>query len=254
MKYLKCGNRGVKEHFDLLSGPGILMLLINTPILPQRLRSQTTESSSDCFLAGLCWFNLFPANRRPGFPSWSWVGWQCGSVHLPSTDNWETRSGITVSLESTTGELIDWTEFESNLCRWDDTIITSGVITLRCWTLVVEIEYFVNHYFDTENPALYAKIRYSEGIKHERFHPSNKMDESRSYGWPNRYLLGIYLGPLYQDLAGKYCFLLIVEKVQDVWERIGYAYVCLWTVIFSDEYIGSARQLLPLISREIRLG
>jgi hypothetical protein len=30
MKYLKCGNRGVKEYFDLLSGPGILMLLINT--------------------------------------------------------------------------------------------------------------------------------------------------------------------------------------------------------------------------------
>ena len=30
MKYLKCSNPRAKEHFDLLSGPGILMLLINT--------------------------------------------------------------------------------------------------------------------------------------------------------------------------------------------------------------------------------
>lgn len=52
------------------------------PILPPVIKGRNgwpvsaPRCPSDGFIAGLCWQQLAPGQRRSGFPSWSWAGWK----------------------------------------------------------------------------------------------------------------------------------------------------------------------------------
>ncbi|KAH7121657.1 heterokaryon incompatibility protein-domain-containing protein [Dactylonectria macrodidyma] len=65
-------------------GPYPLNHYFGTPILGPLVNhrkafgrdSSRTWSLTEAFLVSLCWRSLQPGPRRPGFPSWSWTGWQ----------------------------------------------------------------------------------------------------------------------------------------------------------------------------------
>ncbi|KAH7116543.1 heterokaryon incompatibility protein-domain-containing protein [Dactylonectria estremocensis] len=65
-------------------GPYPLNHYFGTPILGPLINhrkafgrdSSRTWSLTEAFLVSLCWRSLQPGQRRPGFPSWSWTGWQ----------------------------------------------------------------------------------------------------------------------------------------------------------------------------------
>ncbi|KAI1119832.1 ankyrin repeat-containing domain protein [Nemania abortiva] len=46
------------------------------PILCNTRAEYDSNGALDGFINGLCWRLQQPARRRPGFPSWSWTGWQ----------------------------------------------------------------------------------------------------------------------------------------------------------------------------------
>lgn len=81
-----------------------------------------TWTLTEALLAGLCWTSNGSGQRRPGFPSWSWTGWQaiyrkptwCFLYQGPSY-----KSSITAKLSVKTAEvLMDW-ETMCNTRNWD---------------------------------------------------------------------------------------------------------------------------------------
>jgi hypothetical protein len=61
-------------------------------------------SSNEAFLMGLMWYHAEMGERRRGFPSWSWAGWDRGRVRMTyfSADyRWEFDAAITIEDSST---------------------------------------------------------------------------------------------------------------------------------------------------------
>ncbi|KAI0546740.1 HET-domain-containing protein [Xylaria curta] len=71
--------RGVFHMFERQSPP--LLHCGGVPLLNNDFDDQVSTSVTDLlgFLRGLCWIAPWEdtVRRRPGFPSWSWTGWQC---------------------------------------------------------------------------------------------------------------------------------------------------------------------------------
>lgn len=79
----------------------------------------------DGFLSGLCWSLQQPANPRPGFPSWSWTGWE-GVVENAATRIPLIRQahGCPVDLSilprDQDGGAILWNQYYNQLCVADN--------------------------------------------------------------------------------------------------------------------------------------
>jgi len=57
--------------------------ICGVPVLPQDDMKKDNDTSWQPlvgFINGLAWLSKRPAKRRPGFPSWSWTGWEGGVV------------------------------------------------------------------------------------------------------------------------------------------------------------------------------
>lgn len=72
------------------------------PILPPVIKGRNgwpvsaPRSQSDGFIAGLCWQQLAPGQRRIGFASWSWAGWKLNlSEHSTEYERGLRRHGLT---------------------------------------------------------------------------------------------------------------------------------------------------------------
>jgi hypothetical protein len=90
------------------------------------------------FLVGLCWDLKKSVERRSGFPSWSWTGWQ-------STVRWRVGSlsywpaitvdpNVKLSFECINGQILSWEEYqESKKATMQPQM--SGIIRIIAWTI-----------------------------------------------------------------------------------------------------------------------
>jgi len=112
------------------------------------------RSSLDGFILGLCWtwgqsikFLNDDPRRRPGFPSWSWVGWT-GSI-LPNDFNhpwepneiWDSKTGIKITIELNSGKQMLWEEFERTSYLKTELSIASHFIHIDAWTVPITFQY-----------------------------------------------------------------------------------------------------------------
>ncbi|RGP76449.1 hypothetical protein FLONG3_5336 [Fusarium longipes] len=85
----------------------------------------TAASSLAGFLDGLCWRLQEPAYRRPGFPSWSWTGWQ-GVVATMSENvsaiqpNDEFVIEVSIVPNNQDGVAVPWNSYYDQLRMADD--------------------------------------------------------------------------------------------------------------------------------------
>jgi hypothetical protein len=113
------------------NGPRNVRHCFGVPILPSPPRSRTTkDDDSDTrnvdyspyvwspmagFCTGLCWDVDKPVHRRPGFPSWSWVGW-IGNIHWAfqkfQWGNIRGNTDLRVQFQLHDGRIAAWNEFE----------------------------------------------------------------------------------------------------------------------------------------------
>ena len=75
------------------------------------------ESAGVALMTGLCWTLIRPAERRLGFPSWSWTGWE-GAVDPKCSDSFEWRAFeeaedevVHVEIENVNGDVLEWSKF-----------------------------------------------------------------------------------------------------------------------------------------------
>lgn len=97
------------------------------------------------FTRGLCWALLEPGTRRQGFPSWSWTGWR-GSVDRFTSTIWALEKGYSIKVDfinpltDTSAQILSWTEFEklgasgrANLLQSCHLQITGAAIEVDIW-------------------------------------------------------------------------------------------------------------------------
>jgi hypothetical protein len=90
-------------------------------------------------LVGLCWVLEKSAERRSGFPSWSWNGWQ-------STVTWSVDSlyywpaitfdpNLELSIECTDGQILSWEGFQKLKKVATMQPQMSSIIRITAWTI-----------------------------------------------------------------------------------------------------------------------
>jgi hypothetical protein len=204
------------------------------------------ESPRRSLLYGMTWHNTSTLTRRPGFPSWSWVGWRWDEAEGDNAGGdekafWlrESRafrpSNITVSFESSSGHeiLSDMYDFNSSLANNSD---ISSELTLSCPAFGLQLRPFGQRLVPVLLDGTAIKDRNEESI----FVPCPKGFVAENSQVHCGEFLGIYLGWIC-DVACP-TQVMVVEKVKDTWQRVGF---------FETE---NDEHELPLTSQKVRLG
>jgi hypothetical protein len=199
------------------------------PILPLTFESTgDTLNATQGFLSGLCWQSESPGRRRPGFPSWSWLGWT-GKV---SSDSREYIVGANIAYPfdiavyvSSEGAFVPWqtmwmSTYNPHTIRRDP----SHRIFIAAWTIEVRLVHTSFISLESKNvaPGFYA---YPDGaIPSTSYRLASMSQEAETDaeladGRPQ----GVYLGILLVrgDQGAEEMFVLIVRKAGDCYERIG---------------------------------
>ncbi|PMD33032.1 hypothetical protein L207DRAFT_518386 [Hyaloscypha variabilis F] len=266
------GLQGILRFFE--QGEQPIYNLFGIPILPPVAMSKAQgewvktlpRSLSDGFLVALCWEILGFARRRSMFPSWSWAGWEYDegflSMATTSIDVLKGQTGITVALESTEGQKMEWCEFEAKLGSWDYTHSLSHILTITCGTFDVQIKYLTKGDEKVQDDGPYAKISNAKGAaaRYHRYRPLIEADESPDRDWSRTSLVGVHIGPLDVEITNSRSltsFILVAEKMgENCWKRVGQFYLGIYKNNLEgvDQHKRTVKHLLPLIWKEIRLG
>lgn len=93
------------------------------------------------FFVGLCWDVRKPAERRSGFPSWSWTGWQSTvSWGIGNLSHWPAITvdpNVQLSIECSDGQLLSWEAFQKS--KNNETTQISNIIRITGWTIQLAI-------------------------------------------------------------------------------------------------------------------
>lgn len=207
------------------------------PILPSTFRrpGEPPYTLTQGFLSGLCWQSMRPGRRRPGFPSWSWVGWT-GTVSSHSREyivgvKMASQSEIKVSIFYN-GRLMSWEEEWNNTFNQD--ILQKDLphhLYIEAWTIEVRLVH--SSFFSVaegdgeadseEGHQFYA---YTSGIAPTKSHGAVNLSRDPTDMAGGHYLnltqetyVGILLGR--GDRLCVEMFVLIVRKHGNSYERIG---------------------------------
>jgi hypothetical protein len=172
--------------------------------------------------------NPGPSDRRVGFPSWSWTGW-FGLANWESTDKdtvW-IDAGFRVKFELCDGQVIEWPTFHASYDKFSDCSAISQYIIISAWTTRVT---FLGHRRrntrDANSTFCVARIELEDGgYLLWEFSATTKENFS-----PDKEYLGIHLVDHEPDPDSKTIIfrgpaLLVVSKVEDRMERVGFGWV-----------------------------
>lgn len=104
----------------------------------------TKQTVSEGFVAGLCWLNVARGKRRPGFPSWFWMGWD---VPLqPTSPPYQhglafSDQPVEVSVELCNGSMLSWQKFCESYTGVDsleELSKLSQYIHIQVWTIPLD--------------------------------------------------------------------------------------------------------------------
>jgi hypothetical protein len=211
----------------------------------ERKGESSLWNSSMGFALGLCWDlkdkitwedpwnrNPAPSFRRPGFPSWSWTGW-FGTINWEYADKntvW-IDAGFQVKVELCDGQVMDWPTFQASYNTLSDSTAISQYIIISAWTTRVK---FLKHAQlwrrrDANSNFCLARVELEDG-GHLLWEFPTTTKEKFS---PDKEYLGIHLIDYEPDsthLHSKRIYfrgpaLLIVSKVKDRMERVGFGWV-----------------------------
>jgi hypothetical protein len=172
--------------------------------------------------------NPGPSDRRVGFPSWSWTGW-FGLANWENTDKdtvW-IDAGFRVKFELCDGQVIEWPTFHASYDKFSDCSAISQYIIISAWTTRVT---FLGHRRwntrDANSTFCVARIELEDGgYLLWEFSATTKEKFS-----PDKENLGIHLVDHEPDPDSKTIIfrgpaLLVVSKVEDRMERVGFGWV-----------------------------
>jgi hypothetical protein len=131
-----------RSRKQVLHCAGVPMIPASSqPQSSQRSKPHLQEPSSFTgFYGGLCWGVVAPAERREGFPSWSWTGWR-SKIRWEITDSeWpllEPNKDLQLSIQLQDGSVVRLEEFSR---AYDDlNMKVSNTLHIATWTFPVRI-------------------------------------------------------------------------------------------------------------------
>lgn len=220
--------------------------VVGIPILPQRVQGLAVQTPLHSLLTGLFWYHLEPGQRRVQFPSWSWAGWESGSISA------ESFVSVNESTSKLHPETAVWIEERPGLLRSFKDILdqrTSGSIHediyflhIETWTTTCTIVYLTPTELPEWNmsPSFYARFSTdNKTVNYAKIYPSinaDKLRERTSENHPHQFL-GLFL-PFSSHAASihyidRWASVLVVEDKGDSYERVG---VCHLYSCYSKDY------------------
>ena len=173
------------------------------------------------FCIGLCWHVETPAQRRQGFPSWSWTGWLGKCTWRFGEFLWRELQGDTdarLQVELQDNRLLDWNTVWERYDQYN--LQFSNIIRISAWVTPMILQ---EQRESPEKPYCMAKLALADGgYLHWSFHAnSNAPDVSST----NHNCLGIHLASGYPRLRllhpiGPY-LLVVHDNGNGIYERIG---------------------------------
>lgn len=198
------------------------------PIYPARTQGHAVKTPMHSFLSSLFWHHTEVGRRRAELPSWSWAGWEHGSIAAtPFYSDLGSNLHITATamIEDPSGHMIPFPDYaalpDCSIFTPDIRFVHIEAVTLQCT---------IRYMTDSELPAWKGNLaagfyaRFVDGNETEiyaRFHPSARIDPSKQY-------LGIILPFAKPTDAFYYYFrvsVLVVEQRRGYYERVGIFHV-----------------------------
>jgi hypothetical protein len=177
------------------------------------------------FFSGLCWNLEKPSTRRGGFPSWSWTGWEDPVVRWEYEKyQWEkirVDNDIQVLVKTSSGQLINVEESYQLQTRAQPATHLSNLIQITAWVSSMRIKKRISWRGESEYEA---KIKLEDGGRvFWRFKPTTSAKIS-----PEREAIGIHLAYKSESVEhpeATASALLVVGKVDTIYERLGFGWV-----------------------------
>ncbi|KFZ23426.1 hypothetical protein V502_02116 [Pseudogymnoascus sp. VKM F-4520 (FW-2644)] len=199
------------------------------PLLPPSPKvvgiSRDNWTSAMGFFSGLCWNLKTPSTKRDGFPSWSWTGWEEPVVQWGHQkyewDEIKVDNDIKVLVETRIGQLIDLEESYQLRSKPQPAESLSNVIQITAWVSSLRILRKISWRGKDEYKV---KIKLEDGgYVYWRFKPTTSAQLL-----PEKMVIGIHVA--YKSESNKHLeatasALLVVGKVDAIYERLGFGWV-----------------------------
>jgi hypothetical protein len=218
------------------------------PILPplrwQHGRSPEPISGSLAhgFGNALLWHHKRPAQRRPDFPSWSWVGWDGELYHNPRNGRLYSdplydgcscnESGAIICAETRSKNLLDWTNLFRRLTLKEELEDLSWILTIQAQTVKLRFVHCAEGFMQLSrgmSPGFYAHAEI--GRKETNYHGtlykcslfsylslSKELDATLKSRLGNEEFIGILLACSTKQSKDR---VLVIDSSGNVGERIG---------------------------------
>ncbi len=170
------------------------------------------------FLVGLCWDLQKSAERRSGFPSWSWTGWQSPvSWRVGSLSYWPAITvdpNVEFSIECIDGQVLSWEGFQESKKKATMQPQMSGIIRITAWTIQFPINSRRTRPRGKHDYVAWLKLE-DGGILDWQFESiSNILFE------PGQVCTGIFLDRPSMENDGNAIIMVLTQK-GEIYERIG---------------------------------
>lgn len=191
------------------------------PSIPARGKPIEGWTPAMGFFTGMFWDLEERAERRPGFPSWSWTGWH-GPVKWRE-QNWPSIGvdpNVQLSVELIDGRVLKWEAFQELTSKANLNLQLSNFIRITTWTIRIRIDKRKRQ----KNKNIYtAKVDLEDGgYLLWTFKSKSKVELSRG-----QLCTGIILGHSIEDssMGPTGPAILVVCKIDNTMERVGLGWV-----------------------------
>ncbi|KAH7397632.1 heterokaryon incompatibility protein-domain-containing protein [Cadophora sp. MPI-SDFR-AT-0126] len=194
------------------------------PSMPTRGKSIEAWTPAMGFLAGMFWDLKERTGRRPGFPSWSWTGWQ-GPVTWTDTEDTDWPSikvdpNAQLSIELIDGRVLKWEDFQNSTSKANLDLHLSNFVRLTTWTTRLQIR---KRDRQKDKDEYTAKVNLEDGgYLYWKFKSISNLELLRG-----QICTGIILGHSIKDISMRPTgpAILVVCQIGHAVERIGFGWV-----------------------------
>lgn len=242
---------GIFKSFEEQPEKRRVLNVSGIPFYPAGVQGPAIKTLLHSFLCGLLWYHLSPGKRRCNFPSWSWAGWQDGTLYpepfiAPSPSCSTIQAETTVWFEKDDNSLREFTEVAHSP---NDMALYRHLRSIQLETSTASCHIVRLDVLDLPHskiiPGLYAKYLLNDlTFGYARLYLSDtSKEQDYDSNAPRQEYLGLIL-PFAQNLrspeqantkrlqwtqvtygASKMFSVLVVEQLEDHYERVGVFHV-----------------------------
>jgi hypothetical protein len=228
---------GIFKSFQQQPAKRAVYNISGIPIIPSAVQGFQNALPTLPFLTNLFWYHTSPGLRREPFPSWSWSGWQSGTISpetfFPKNIEYSKLGrGTKVWVETSSGELHKFDDIPKLPDSWS-TCRESRFLHIESHAMKCTIVYLDSTDLPPwqQTPSLYALFKTDDIVIYARFFASSKSFESQIHATansPKEYLglvLPFALCGMDPSVSEPSVSVLVLEDKGKCFERLGICHI-----------------------------